>query len=520
MTSRCLTLILLTIFSNSFAQDSLVFIKDISFTSPFEKKVFYDYQAKKSPDAFTLLMANGALLNEQQIENAKTQFYSFLSSFENPKFAAKKNDKKVKEVVSGIQDRFLKKYKSDSRFEEIFHNGNFNEVTGTALYCLAFEKLNIPYEIREEADNVYVMAYPQSNNIMIESTLSSVSFITFDNIYKQEFVQAMRKQKIISEQEILKSSTHELFEQYYFNNKLNTTLVGLTGLHYLQEGMILLENEEYEKAFSQFEKSYWFSQSPKSSYLLMQSGAQAFLKHPNRDLEHARLLGKVSRYKATGTTDEMIVGEYFKVIKDLLFDKQQNEKLSNYYAVLLENVHNVQTERELRFIHEYEQGRFLYNQARFTEALPYFEKTLSLKPSNQDASNIFIGTLGNLANSQIQNEDFSIKLAGYENTFPSLKENNSFNALLGASYLVQFALLYESEKVNAGDDYRKKFETLYEAHKDLNINSVLIGKAYSTAAVYFFRKGQSKKALEYLSIGLKISPDNYELLSRQRMIRQ
>jgi tetratricopeptide (TPR) repeat protein len=519
MITRCSSLLFILASFVTKAQDSLVYLSDLTFSSPFEKSAFTGFSKNNYPDQFHLFIANGSLLTESQILAAHDRFYDYLKLIDSEKLALKKADKKVKTIVSGIQNRYLMKYVSGSRFEDIFYNGNFSELAGTALYCLAFEYFKIPYEIKEEANNVYVIAYPQSEKIQIESTIASIVFTTFDEAFQRQFVETLRKQRIISEQEVARNSTKELFNTYYFNTKSSVTISGLAGLHYLNDGITLLQQENFESAFHQFEKAYFLNQSPKAAYMLMHTGGDAFLRHTNRDLKQAALLGKTSRYRSAGITDEMISGEFYKVIQDLLFNKNEKELLANYYQELLLKINNFNTKREISFFYNFENGRYLYNQARYRDALPFFEETLKQKPTNLDAATIMINTLIQMGNNQAQSEDYSKKLIDYSSSFPALSNNNLFNGLVASSLLMQQAIKFEEGKPLEGESYRKRFEELYAKNSDLSLDSFLLGKAYSAAATFYFKKGQTKKAQEYLSYGLKLSPDNYELKTRQRMIR-
>lgn len=516
----CRKIIVLTSFIslNVYAQDSLVFQKELTFSSFFEKESIKNFSQGTSTDLFYLFMANGALLTENQIREAHSRFYDFLKSLADEKFEAKKSDKKVKALVSAIETRYLKKYVNSSRFEEVFLNGNFSEISGTALYCLAFEFFNIPYQIKEDVSNVYVIALPQTSNIVIESTTTAIIFSTFDEAFQKQFVETLRNQKIISEQEFARNSIKTLFETYYFDTKSTVTISDLAGLHYLYDGIAMAENQNHEMAFTQFEKAYYISQSPKSAYMLMQTGSAAFLNHKPMDVKQAALLGKTSRYESAGITADMISSEFYKVIQSLLFDKREKESLEKYYNELLAKITNVKVKREIIFIYQYENARYLYNQARYKDAIPYLEESLQQKSTNQDAASLLINTLSQLGASRFQNEDYSKQLLQFSFKFPSLSENNLFNGLLASTLLAQLAIQFEANKPMEGEQYKKKFEELNEQHPDIVINSFLIGKAYSAAAVYYFRKGQTAKAKLYISKGLELSPDNYELLSRKRMI--
>ena len=83
----------------------------------------------------------------------------------------KKEKKRIKFIYDAFHDTFLKKYNSSVFFSEIFKNGNYNCVTATALYCYVFEKLDIPYKVKDLPTHVYLIAYPDLYNIKLETTV-------------------------------------------------------------------------------------------------------------------------------------------------------------------------------------------------------------------------------------------------------------------------------------------------------------------------------------------------------------
>jgi tetratricopeptide (TPR) repeat protein len=501
------------------AQDSLVYMGDIHFDSPFERNVFETISKKKNFEPFDLLIANGSLMSESQIEKSRSRLYTYLQSLNNEKFHKKSAAAKVKIITTDFRRDYLLKYVANSRFEDIFAAGYFSEVSGTALYCLAFDYLNIPYTIKTEPANTYVIAYPESNRIVVESTTTAITFFTYEPAFKQEYVQSLRRQKIISEQEFAKSSISELFDKYYLGQNQFMTIRDLAGLQYHNEGVMLLQNNNPAESFRKLEKAYFITPSPKIGYLLMQAGSRAFLGYSKKDAKHAALLGKISRYEGLGITSDAVCGEFFKVIQDLLFERGQSEQLNTYYTILTETIKSAEIKQEVDFIYYFEKGRYLYEQHRYTAALVPFEAALQLKPSSQQATTMIISCLGMMSDGRLQDEEFVKKLEQYRQRHPSLFENNTFTTLVAHTYLIHCALNFENNNPAEAERYRGLFEELLKAEVDLNPRSDLIGQAYSAGAVYYFKKGQTKRAQALLDSGLKISPGNYELTVRKNMIR-
>jgi tetratricopeptide (TPR) repeat protein len=500
------------------AQDLVDFNK-LTFNSELERSLLTDYVSKKDVDPFLLFMANGALLNDKAITDAHKRFYDHLATMQNEKMASRKNDKKARFIYDDIHKTFLKKYEEKNRFEEIFHNGYYNCVSASALYALVFEKLDIPYTIKEEPTHVYLVAYPETERIKVETTSPIGGFQTIDESFKQQFVKMLKDQKLITAQEYASQPVGVLFDKFYFANQQDITLTNLVGIQYLNDAVFFYEEGKYKEAFAQLEKSYLFFPSEKARYLLMTFCSSAFHELKQKDTVHAGYLGRMARFTNYGVTADMIQGEFAQVVQELLFQQGKKEDLHRYYETLTRSLADSVLLREIDFIYQYESGRLFHNQARHKEALPFFEAALRLKPEHHDANTAVISALANTLVSNSDNQAITNLLESYSAKYPSLSQYNTFNNMLATVYLIQFGTEYDFERAANGEKYREKFEAFLKKHSDLQTNSGLVGQAYATAAVYYFRKGQTTKSKTYIEKGLQYAPNNHELLSRKRMIK-
>jgi tetratricopeptide (TPR) repeat protein len=501
------------------SQDSLVFLRDIRFISPFEREAFYNYTVRRENDAFSLLIADGSLLTDDQVSSARKTFYALLDEMNTPKFQSKTQELRTKTVAKALFSKYFKKYLANSRFEELIHRGEYSEVSGSGLYSLALDYLRIPYNIQEAPNNVFVLACPGSKQIMLESTIISLVMTSYDQTFKKNFIESLRMQKLISDEEFAKSTVNALFDRYYMKSADLFTLQALAGLQYYQHGVVHMEQQNTLNAFQCFEKAYYLSPTPRNGYVLMQTGLALFSELKARNYQHAVLLGKLSRYEGAGMNEEIISGEFQQTINSLLFDKGKRDDLNEYYQALLENCSKPAVKKEISFVYQFELGRYIYNDMRFNEALPFFETAMKMKPTSQPAASNFISCLNNLTRFSFQDEETLKKLEGYSISIPELNSNNVFVSMLGDCYLAHMAINFQNKKQSEGESNRKKFEVLQAAHPDINVSATNIGRAYSDASVYYFKKGQSAKAKECINAGLKISPNNYELINRQHMIR-
>jgi tetratricopeptide (TPR) repeat protein len=498
-----------------FSQDSLVMINEISYSSAAERAAIRAALVDKKPDYFSLFNYANQAKNEQ----SKAKFYAYLRGLDLENKGGKKNSKRVKYVFENVHQAFLTKYQAKNLFSEIFDSGYYNCVSATALYSMAFDYFDIPYVIKEKPNHVYPVAYPQSDLVVVETTNPMVGSIAFSDQFKRSYVENLRKQKLVSNQEARNTDPTQLFDQYFFRAETTITLDQLVGIQYMNNGIFKFEDDDFISAFQFWEKAYLFYKTDQVINGLVVSYYNAFQNLTKKDSLHASLVGKLSRFTNFGVAPDNVKGELGRAIQELLFNRGKPEEIDRYYQVLNTSVRGQELKEDLEFIYKYELGRYLFNQGKFTDSKPHFERAFELRPNNQDVQRIYIQLLASSlirGSSNIKEVLNSLQDAGSRH--PSLTSNNVFNSMLASSYLNYFGQLYEENKPGEGDKYKTEFEKLYTTNKDLTIEPTLIGQAYSQAAVFYFKKSQLAKAKSLIEKGLEFDPGNRELLARKRLI--
>jgi tetratricopeptide (TPR) repeat protein len=501
----------------AFAQPDLVRYEELTFSSPFEKQILDDHFLNAKTDYFLLFMANGAVMTESNVIKARDQFYEHLKALNNEKFNGRKNDKKIKTLYDDFHSSFLRRYELSNRFEDIFHNGTFNSVSGSVLFALAFHELAIPFEVKENDNSIYLVAYPESEKIIVESTSSTGGFITVSREFKEQYAKMLRDQKIISQQEYGSTTANSLYDKYYLGNHENLTFEHLIAIQYINDALFLTSQGKHEEAMVQLEKAYVFMPTERTSYLLLVTSVQAFAAKQAKDEDHAALLGKVSRHKRYGIKHDMIQSDFATAIQEILFDNNDRQKLERYYEVLDSMITDHELKQKIAFQYHYEIGRAQFNKGHFKEALPAFEQTLKINPSNLDASSLFIRSVAQTIRNSTNSDRLTV-LENYSKVYPLLLDNNFFNEMLTNTYLIEFQNGYQAGKPLEGEKYRSIFEAFVKDHHDIPFDDFLLGQAYSSAAVFYFRKGQNSKAKSIVAKGLEISPQNNDLRMSLRMI--
>lgn len=507
-----------SITSCGFAQDSLVVYKDLKFTSDLEKTSFNQYfRNNDKSQLLALFVAITADTKDQEVKNVRSRIDGVTSSLMSSGIDKRKPDKKIKAVYDLVHASLLKKYQLENRFYEVFMTGNYNCVTATAVYAFAFENLQIPYEIKEEPTHVYLLAYPNSNNILVETTAPMFGFLNFDPKFKERFVTNLKAQKLIGSSEMDSKTIDELFNTYYFRNE-KIDLKKLVGIHYMNDALFKADHQDSKAAYHQAQKAYWFYPSERCSYLLVHFGAN-WLNEEKKPIEKAKLIAQLSRLSKQGVDADMIKGEFTNLTQEVLFRTNNKTLYKECFTAVHDGIQDKELADEIEYFYNYELGRLYYNQGNYSLAKGYFERAFQLQPNNVEISGIFVSVIAHNLRQANDGKEITDSLQTYLRRFPVLGENNNFNSMLATATVMLMGDDFSKSRTQAGEANRALFEKMIKDNRNLNVNPSVVGGAYSAAGSYYFKRGQKSKAREILEKGLELAPGNYELRTRLQMIR-
>jgi tetratricopeptide (TPR) repeat protein len=515
---RCFfTFMFVLVVFGALAQDSLFSFNEVVYTSDFEKNAFRKYFKEKNEESLALLLAPTASMNDQKAASIEQQINSIVASLRAEGLDKKKPDKKVKIIYDKVHNQVLKKYELENRFSEVFKSGNYNCVTASALYALVFNQLGIPYQVKEEPTHVYLISYPEKENILVETTSPMFGYVIFSDEFKSRFVSNLKSQKIVGEDEADATTTDQLFNKYYFK-KEKISLIELIGLHYMNDALFLRDHGQWKEGYHQLEKAYLFYPSSRCKYLLMIFGAHLVANEKLSPKEKALFVTKISKFGEEGISPDMIKGEFINLTQQLLFRDNDKNLYRECYDIYRKGIADQELLKEINYIYYYENGRAYYNTGNLLKAKTFFANALTFQPNNLDLGGVFVSTIAQSFRSVENDEVVLDTLDFYKTKYPSLTQFANFNAMLANANLVRYGSAYEKGKPEIAKKYKEAFDAILKEYPTINVNEMIVGKAYSFASTYYFRLGQKVKAREVIQEGLKFSPNNYQLRTRLQMI--
>lgn len=481
--------------------DSLVKLSELKYHSAFEEEAFNNY-FKNGEGLFDLFLAIDEEMNSENAANAKKMYLSSMRGLKEKKIESRKINKKIKLSYSHFHSEFLKKYNDNGYFPVIFENGIYNCVTASMLYALVFDDLGIDYKVKASPGHVYLVANPGSNSIVIETTNPGFEKQIFSGQFKQDYVNSLRASKLISEQEYKNKSDEEIFEEK-FNEVKDADSNNLPGFQYYNKALTKLEESNIDEALKLSRKAYFFYPDPKVEILYYTSLAYMIENCDYEKISDIDYLAQFSRFK--NVDEKLITVIYNNVVNHHLQFTGRDEFLDSMNIRFISNLDDRELAADLDFVFNMQMA---YRYQGTEKVGKYISRAMSIKEDHRNARHIMETYLRNKFYSIDDPDELLDTLKHIEEQYPydfvpGLVSENKSRVYLRKAYLA-----FEDRKIAEGNVSLDEFEKTTEAPlKDFNLKG-LAERAYRTAAIYYFYRGNKPRARSYVDRGLKYVPDS------------
>lgn len=500
-------------------EDTLIYLNDLNFVSQQEKDGFIGKLINSEHDLMHLIINAKISSPSQSLEWFDKQYDQFLINFQNEKFRELKTEKKIKAIYSTVHDKLLKKYNAEVTFEEIFINGNYNCVTATMLYGLILTHFNIPFEIKETPEHVFLVAKGENNkSILMESTNPLKGTINYNQSFKDEFVKYIQESKLATASEVMNLGVDSVFRKFYFPEK-SINLRQMAGIQYYNNAISPLADKKFEVTLDQLMKSHYLYPTEKSRYLIMLTLSSLLANTTYLNENDWKYYVIISRISSDKINTSLMNDEFTRLTQLVFVEKSDILKYQEAYNYISGQIADSVLKAKNAYVFNYQMGRYYLILNRFKEAFPYIEAAFKLSPDNFEIKTVFINTLMAVMD-DYEGEEGIAKIEGYYSNYKNLRDDLQLSQVLLMSYLYIASEKYSNEKWSEGDNYLSKFEKMMESEQK-SVNGQIyyqMEEVYTRVAGHYFKYNNNKKAKEYILRGLKYYPDSYRLKNSLKMM--
>ncbi len=509
-------LILTYHFISSQNKDSLIKKSDLVFKNNTEKLAFEKTENLNPDNIISLLLTSYKNENTFSSIEAEKKINNCVEDLKL-KIASKPEVKKVQYIYDYVHKLFLKVYKLENSFADIFTEGAYNCVSASALYAIIFTKLNIPFNIIEAPKHVYLVAYPQSFKILIETTSPEKGYYQFNDNFVNQYIKSLYNSKLISKSEFENNTANVLFDKYYFNTK-GLTLKEMVGLQYSNYAIYYLDDKKYDEAIKEIKKAYFFNNYERNKQILKTTLIYHIANNKYEKKEQVDELALLLRFndeKDDELSNEKLKNEFLRLTETQLINNSDFNFYAESYNTIDKEINDSTLKAEITFIFHYELARLGYlNNKDTLYEMPHLRAAYLINPKNANLQSI-TSSFTERQLKFINNPKDIIKLLNsYSKTFDFMNDNNNFNDIKANCILELSYQSFATNDINKGENYLKEFESLMLLKTDTRANDNYIEKAYSFVAGLYYKKGNINKSKQFLKTGLQYSPDNFGLKLR------
>jgi tetratricopeptide (TPR) repeat protein len=500
-----------------FAQDTLIEYADLDFVSDFERQQFEALRDKEDYDNFDLCYAINK--DTSGLQAAKNKFNQVIHRIKDAKVMKKSEKKQIKKIYALVHEELLAKYDRYSLFPDIFKGGTYNCMSASLLYSMIFEELGIPYEVKEVPQHVFLIAYPNTEAIKVETTDPKGGTMVYNNAFKTAYVKYLTNNKIISQDEYASSSTEELFNEHFHSQK-SITFLELLGLQYYNAGVFANEKELYDSAVDYLQKSNWVYPDKKSEYLTFHSALQVFSESEVGTEKHASFLNYISRFDDSHVRAENIVVEFENILQKVLIDKSDTATMRQLFNTVITDMRDSSTVAEITFQYVFRYGIILAEQEEYARAFPLLEKAYMVKPQHIYTEKVMVAAFMEVCDDVESSEELLELFNDFMSKHQIEDEEGELTDQHKVLLLEAAEEQLEKDNIEEAISIIELFEKTYSLEGTKNWELKAIAEdVYGELAGYYFKKRKYDIARKYVEKGLILFPESYDLKRRQKALK-
>ena len=499
----------------SSAQDSSVYhvqipLSDQRFHSVFEATLFQKLYAGEEVDYLALFITADTAGTEADYQRISDQLAAFIADERSSGIQSKSPKKQVKKLYADVHGEYLDKYEVKNEFTSVFVDGRYNCVSGSALFAHVFSALNIPYTIEEFPTHVMLIAYPDGDQIAVETTDPADGTLVFTPKMKKEFADELRAQKMISETEYQEGPEAVFQKNYMINDQISFR--ELAGIQYSNNAIFQLEKNNFYDALNFALKSFKLYPSESTRSVAITAAASILENGNVKDTNRVRSLSVLTYFRGEEVIDDYFFGHLADIVNKVMLAEQDTVQFSKACRGIMARTTDTTFTQGIALFYNYEMGRLFTLKKDYKTGVSYLVKAYAIDSVNLQVSALTGGCITAWLE-QCTLNDAVTKLDSLILDYPSLANHEDLRTARIEAYLRLFGINFFDGKGADAELYKARFEQLVNAqnYRKLGLNQELFTQAYKEGAFYYYKKRQYQKAQETLLAGLKIDPDNIQL---------
>jgi len=427
--------------------------------------------------------------------------------------------KRIKKIFAATQKKYLQNYYHYAFFPGLASENHFNCVTGTALFAIIFDELDIPYHVVEVPQHVYLIAYPDTYSIGIESTSERDGVYTWTEQTKREAVGFLIAIEKVTEAEVeLKGYTKIIEDFFYSNTQLN--FEELAGIHFINRAIYFSDKKKYTEAleFIRLARTLYHDES-----LDFLEASILGYRMEETLAEDLKIVDYMTRYYAVlndKPEKQRTLGNFDFVISEALIKRKDIAFVDSSVALVMQNLKDTTDQYLFLAVVEENKAIWHYNRGKTKDAFIAAEKAYAYNPQNRNLEDLLAAAIiPQLEAMDGEYADVADAMNAFLMKYPFLKEAPRFVNFTVIIYAIMASELFFENEFYEAQKYLLLMESLLNNPEiDLDEISWDVGDAYSEASTYHFRQKNYLEANRLIDLAIQYDPESATHLVRKNYI--
>jgi len=458
----------------------------IEFNNNFEKAILTHTD---EADEIDFLLAIGDEMDQQNANNLKQSLQSFIDGLDSKKIKSRKREKGIKYVSEKIEDHYLGEFSANADFHELLAKKLFNQVTASAIYALVLSKFEIPYEIKEKENAIYLIAYPSDDRIqLIKSVPGSSQQITDANQKKGE-VEILLQLEYISQKDLSNGDFTKAYDNFYYPPK-KLTIKELAGIQYFNKALVSSRNSDFHMSLNTIRKCqvlYPHQRNVFVEQLLLTQLLATF----NFNSTYSDYL--IQYAKHPNALDAYLQSVYQVMLDDKLTKEGDISYIDTVYASLKKHIKDPIILGSINEAHNFAFSSFYHQKSKFKKSIEYAANAYAYNKNNTTYQALIVeGLIRSFYNNAGTVKKMK-EMDSYIDRFPFLIENPIFQQLRFQNYAIIAYSYFTANDEQVGLEYLGYMEAIADQaieDEEININENQFGYIYAEAGALYYRKKQ------------------------------
>lgn len=497
------------------AKDTIKITKPTYF-SEFERTNFENYLQSKKADILALGLGVDSTINQTNKKKYSESIQFYLGSNRSTIDKTTNEKSKINKIFKSANHSFFIQYDLNAYCSKFYSDGKFNCVTGSLFFSLIMDSLNIPYTIKEKPTHVFLLAYPSTFSLPIESTDPNMKIFIPDEGFKKRYVDFLVDTKLIPKSEIATKGVETIFNEKYYSNK-DIKPVELVGLLYFNSGVNYLTENNFKCAFQQFEKAYILYPSERIRYVLEVSLLAFATDMGPFSLDQLDFLAKLANYTKNKSYHEMVTDQFKTYTQKYLINENDETKYEQIYNRLISQVEDSTVKADISTVYFEERSRVCSIKEDDEGGWKFICQGYKINPKNLDLINRLQSNFITKLKSMPYEDSSLIQYDSLVNQYSALRNNQEILRYEGAFYLNKAEKLFFHDNIMGGEKLLKKFDAFLNKYPNCKFNPYYIGGIYCEIASAYYRKKDINKCKSTIERGLVLAPNEEQLIRKYKM---